>query len=221
MHPDLSKVKYVLFDWDGTLSDNRDIVVAAVGKTLEEYGLPGWEQMKHRRDDKLSLWDNFANIFGTDWRPAYARYVEIYKKLIPSMVKSFPGADKVLRLLKDDGVELMIMTNKDPQLLEIELPLLYDPSLFSRITPGHEAPRDKPWPDHIFHTLRGLLSPQEINPQDVWMVGDSNQDSDCALAARALPIRVNAPLFGENAPRSADIVWLKDFAEFYNLLAKN
>lgn len=146
MRPDLSKVKYVLFDWDGTLSDNRDIVVAAVGRTLEEYGLPGWEQMKRKRDDKLSLWDNFANVFGADWRPAYARYVEIYKKLIPSMVKSFPGAAEVLRLLKDDGAELMIMTNKDPQLLEIELPLLYDPALFPESRPGTKPRATNPGP---------------------------------------------------------------------------
>ena len=218
---DCSKVKYILFDWDGTLSDNRDIVISAVNRVLGERSLPDWEQIKNKRNPNLSLWDNFANIFGSDWRIAYARYIEIYKTLIPSMAKSYPHAPEVLQLLKDEGLELMIMTNKDPQLLEIELPLLYNPSLFSRITPGHEAPRDKPYPEHIFYTLRGLLTPQEINTQDVWMIGDSNQDSDCALAAHALPIRINTPLFNDNTPRSKNIVWLKDFNEFYNLLAKN
>lgn len=218
---DCSKVKYALFDWDGTLADNRDVVVTAVNQVLSEYNLPGWEEMKHKRDANLSLWDNFANIFGSDWRRAYDRYVEIYKKLSPSLLRGFPKAADVLHLLKDDGVELMIMTNKDPRLLEIELPRLYDPALFSRITPGHEAPKDKPHPEHIIYTLRGLLAPHEINPDDVWMVGDSNQDSDCALAAHALPVRINAPLFGDGGKRSENIVWLKDFAEFYNLLAKN
>lgn len=218
---DRSKVKYVLFDWDGTLADNRDIVVAAVNQVLSEYGLPEWEEIKHKRDARLSLWDNFANIFGSDWRRAYNRYVEIYKRLSPSMLRGFPKAADVLRLLADDGISLMIMTNKDPQLLEIELPLLYNPELFSRITPGHEAPKDKPYPEHITYTLRGLLAPHEINPDDVWMVGDSNQDSDCALAAHALPIRINTPLFDDSGHQSENIVWLKDFAEFYNLLAKN
>lgn len=216
-----AQVKYVLFDWDGTLADNRDVVVAAVNQVLSEYGLPDWEQIKHKRDSRLSLWDNFANIFGTGWQPAYERYVEIYKRLTPSMLKPFPKAAEVLRLLEDDGAALMIMTNKDPRLLEIELPLLYNPSLFARITAGHEAPKDKPHPEHIIYSLRGLLAPHEINPRDVWMVGDSSQDSDCALAAGALPIRVNTPLFGEDGLRSPNIVWLKDFAEFYNLLAKN
>ena len=218
---DKSKVKYVLFDWDGTLSDNGDIVISSVNQVLKEHGMKDWEQQKDKRNPKLSLWDNFANIFGHNWQAAYARYVEIYKQHIPSMVRSFPNAEKVLKTLKEDGVELMIMTNKDPQLLEIELPLLYNPNLFSRITPGHEAPKDKPYPEHIFYTLRGLLTPQEINPQDVWMVGDSNQDSDCALAANVLPIRINTYLFDESYVHSSNIAWFKDFDELYNLLAKN
>ena len=50
MQPDLSKVKYVLFDWDGTLSDNRAIVLKAVSQVLAEHGLPSWAEIKNKRN---------------------------------------------------------------------------------------------------------------------------------------------------------------------------
>ena len=57
MLPDRAKLQYVLFDWDGTLADNAEVVHSSVKQVLAEYGLPDWEVMKSRRDPKLSLWD--------------------------------------------------------------------------------------------------------------------------------------------------------------------
>ena len=220
MLPSRAKLQYILFDWDGTLADNAAVVLQSVNQVLDEYDLPDWEQMKHRRDPRLSLWDNFANLFGREAEAAYERYLQIYKAATPAMVKAFPGAVKALEFLKDDSREVMIMTNKDRRLLDIELPLLYNPDIFSRIVCGHEAPRDKPYPEHIFYTLRGLLTPAEITPENVWMVGDSDQDSDCALAAGALPIRVNQALFGNGGYVSDNVKYFKDFGELLAALQK-
>ena len=75
---------------------------------------------------------------------------------------------------------MMIMSNKDRRLMEIELPLLFDPQLFSRVVCGHEASRDKPYPEQIYYTLDGLLAPADITPERVWMIGDSPMDSKSA-----------------------------------------
>ncbi len=218
MLPARAKLQYILFDWDGTLADNAKVVLQSVNQVLQEYNLPDWNQMKARRDPKLSLWDNFANLFGANANQAYERYLQIYKKATPAMVKAFPGAKEVLNFLKAEGRDVMIMTNKDRRLLDIELPLLYDPSIFTRIVCGHEAPRDKPYPEHIFYTLRGLLPQIEISRQNVWMVGDSDQDSDCALSANALPVRVNQALFGADAYKSDEICYFDNFSELLKSL---
>ena len=220
MLPDRAKLQYVLFDWDGTLADNAEVVRSSVKQVLAEYGLPDWEVMKSRRDPKLSLWDNFANLFGDHAVQAYERYLQIYKQVTPRMLKSFAGAQEVLDFLREDGVDVMIMTNKDRRLLDIELPMLYNPNMFSRIVCAHEAPRDKPYPEHIIYILRGLLTPAEINSQVVWMVGDSNQDSDCALAAGALAIRVNSPLFGNEGAANQNVNYFADFADFLTAMRK-
>ena len=221
MLPPKAKLQYILFDWDGTLADNAAVVLQSVSQVLNEYNLPGWEQMKSRRDPKLSLWDNFANLFGREAEAAYERYLQIYKAAVPAMVKAFPGAKEVLEFFADNGCEVMIMTNKDRRLLDIELPLLYAPDTFSRVVCGHEAPRDKPYPEHIFYTLRGLLTPVEITPEKVWMVGDSDQDSDCAIAAGALPVRVNQALFGGSGYKSENIRYFQNFAELLTTLQKD
>ena len=218
MLPARAKLQYILFDWDGTLADNAKIVLQSVNQVLSEYNLPDWNQMKSRRDPKLSLWDNFANLFGANANQAYERYLQIYKKATPAMVKAFPGAKEVLNFLKAEGRDVIIMTNKDRRLLDIELPLLYDPSIFTRIVCGHEAPKDKPYPEHIFYTLRGLLPQIEISRQNVWMVGDSDQDSDCALSANALPVRVNQALFGTDTYKSDDVFYFDNFSELLKAL---
>ncbi len=217
---DKSKLLYALFDWDGTLADNRAIVIKSIEQVLAEYGLGNWNDVKKLRNPKLSLRDNFVNFFKDNAFAAYERYLQIYKLNSPQMLKSFPFAAEVIHYLKNQGVEVIIMTNKDRRLLDIELPLLYNPDLFFRIICGHEAPKDKPYPEHIYYSLRGLLSPSEINQQNVWMVGDSSQDSDCAISAGATPIRVHEDLFKEQRSSSQMIQYFKSFAEFYDFLAK-
>lgn len=213
MLPEHNKLQYILFDWDGTLADNRDVVVNSMQKTLKEYNLPDWNIVKAKRNSKLSLRDNFTVFFGKYADEAYEKYVQTYKLLSPKIVRAFTGAHNFLHLVKNEGIELIIMTNKDRRLLDIELPLLYNPSLFARIVCGHEALRDKPYPEHIFYALQGFLSPFEINKENVWMIGDSDQDSDCALSAGALPIRINQNIFADNKYVSQNIVYFKDFNE--------
>ena len=40
---DLSKLEYVIFDWDNTLAESRSTLVLSVNRVLKEYGLPDWE----------------------------------------------------------------------------------------------------------------------------------------------------------------------------------
>lgn len=94
----------------------------------------------------------------------------------------------------------------------------FSPSLFARIVAGHEAPHDKPYREHILYSLEGLLKPEEITPENVWMIGDSAQDSDCALAANALPIRIGEPIWHDDNPKDGRIKYFHDFKAFYQAL---
>lgn len=218
MSLDISKLQYVLFDWDNTLAESRTPLVFAVNKVLEEYHMPDWNVVKQRRDNDLSFKDNFPRIFGNRAGEAYEKYSKIYLKNVTDLISTFEGVSEVLNFLKKRGIKIMVMSNKDRKLLDFELPLLFDKNIFDRIVAGHEAPRDKPYGEHALYALEGCLAPEEITPDNVWIVGDSPQDSSCALCINAKAIRIGKSIWGDEGVCDGRIVYFDTFCDFYKEL---
>lgn len=219
MKLDIAKLRYVIFDWDNTLAESRTTLVYTVNQVLKEYGLPDWEEVKKHRDKDLSFRDNFPNIFGADKAAAaYARYYELYLDNVKHQIKTFPGVRETLDFFKEHQIQMIIMSNKDRRLLEYELPFLFDKELFAQVVCGHEAARDKPYPEQAYYALNGWLKPEEITPDKVWIIGDSEQDSDCALAAGALPIRVGKAIWDDACDKKSGVLFFADFKEFLSAL---
>ncbi len=219
---DISGLKYVIFDWDNTLAESRSTLVLVINQVLKEYHLPDWEQVKSLRDPKLSFRDNFPRIFGEDKaKEAYERYAAIYPNVVASHIKTFPYVQEVLDYFNKKNIPILIMSNKDRRLLELELPMLFDKKLFSRIVCGHEALRDKPYPEQVYYTLQGLLAKEEITPRNVWVVGDSPMDSAAAQAANAQAIRIGHSIWGDEEQDRKNIIYFDDFASFYKSLKNN
>lgn len=210
-------LKIAAFDWDNTLAGSREALVYSINQVLPQYGLPDWEVVKNKRDRSLSFKDNFPLIFGKDAEEAYAKYSSIYKKNVRRLIKLPKGTLDVLQFLKRKKVKIVIVSNKDRELFEFESPFLYNEKIFTRIVCGHEAQRDKPYPEQLEFATLGLVD--EITPQKVWMIGDSPMDSKCALAAGAKAIRIGRPIWGTaDDEESADIIYVDDFQQLYNLL---
>ena len=54
----LKKPQVIIFDWDNTLAENRDVVVGSMNKILAKYGKEEWEVAKKKyRDNNKSLKD--------------------------------------------------------------------------------------------------------------------------------------------------------------------
>ncbi|MDD4556406.1 MAG: HAD hydrolase-like protein [Alphaproteobacteria bacterium] len=207
-------LQYVLFDWDGTLAMTREAIVYAVEKVLVKYNLPNWESSRLKRDRNLSFRDNFPNVFGENLaNQAYDDYKIEYEKNVSQFIRKPVGIDELLKKLQEKNITLMIMTNKDRNLFELEYNSLYPQGVFEKIVCGHEAKRDKPFPEHGWHTLAGYLTPQEISSEKVWVVGDTHQDLECALNINALPILVGKPIWGENIDKK-DVLHFSSFETF-------
>ena len=215
---DISPLKVAVFDWDNTLAESRSTLVYAVNQVLPQYGLDPWEKVCHKRNPDLSFRDNFPLIFGKNADEAYEKYAQIYLQNV-RFISAFPKTHEVLAFLKNHGVKLMIMTNKDRRLLEYELPLLFDPDLFDNIVCGHEAQADKPDGNHLIFTLKDVMKPAEICPESVWVIGDSSVDSRCAQNAGARAIRIGQPIFGQTEQAQKNVLYFDSFVDFYeNLL---
>lgn len=181
----LKELKAAVFDWDNTLAESRTALVYCVNQVLQEYSMPEWDIVKAKRDNTLSFRDNFPRIFSDKASEAYEKYTKIYLQNVSKMITTFPKTLEVLQFLKSRGVKIMVMSNKDRKLLDYELPLLFNPALFDNVVCGHEAIKDKPYGEHLFWTLKDMFKPQQINRQNVWVIGDSPQDSACAK----MPVR--------------------------------
>ena len=216
---DISGLKAAVFDWDNTLAESRSTLVYAVNQVLPQYGLEPWDKVCHKRDPNLSFRDNFPLIFGKNAQEAYEKYAAIYLQNVRRFISAFPKTREVLEFLKNRGVKLMIMTNKDRRLLEYELPLIFNPDLFDNIVCGHEAKADKPDGNHLIFTLKDFMKPAEICPESVWVVGDSSVDSLCALNAGARAIRIGLPIFEQSEQHEKNVLYFDSFVDFYeNLL---
>lgn len=211
----LDNLKVVIFDWDNTLAETRTTLIYAINHVLEEYNLPEWKEVKKLRDTNLSFRDNFPRIFGEKAEEAYTKYSEIYLQNVAGLISTFYCVLDVLIFLKKHNITIALMSNKDRKLLEHELPLLFEVSLFDKIVCGHEAERDKPHPEQALYTLKDLIDEKEINRDTVWIVGDSPQDSTCACMVNALPIRIGSSIWGDEGEFDEKILAYENFCEFY------
>lgn len=214
----IKNLKVAVFDWDNTLAESRTALVYSINQVLKEYGLQDWEIEKQKRNNDLSFKDNFVNIFGAYANDAYEKYREIYLENIDKLLTTFPKTHDVLKFFKDNGISLMIMSNKERVLLEYELPILFNPLLFDNMVCGHEAKKDKPYAEHLWWTVKDVFSPEKINSETVWVIGDSPQDSNCALSAGAKAIRIGKPIWGDEDKTCKNICFFDSFVDFYDTL---
>ncbi len=214
----IKDLKVVVFDWDNTLAESRTALVYSVNQVLKEYGLNDWEIEKQKRDNNLSFKDNFVNIFGVNADSAYEKYRKIYLENIGKLITTFPKTHDVLNFFKNNGISLMIMSNKERVLLEYELPLLFNPSLFDNVVCGHEAQKDKPYAEHLLWTVKNIILPENITSKNVWVIGDSPQDSQCAKNAGAKAIRIGSSIWGDEDENNDKVYFFDSFVDFYDCL---
>lgn len=211
----IKNLQVAAFDWDNTLANSRGTLVFAINKILPLYNLPQWDIIQKKRNRRLSFKDNFPLIFGDKAEEAYEKYTLIYKENVKNMISAPSKAKEVLDFLKNNGIKIVIVSNKDRELFEFEKSFLYDSALFDRVVCGHEALKDKPDAEQLRFGVRGYVT--KISSETVWMIGDSPMDSECALAAGARAIRIGKPIWGgENDDTDKNILFMNDFIQLYH-----
>ena len=214
----VSNLKAVVFDWDNTLAQSTPALTHSINQVLEKYNLPPWDVIKSYRNNNLSFQDNFPLFFGKNAKEAYNLYQQIYLKTALNKIKATEFSHPLLSFFKKRNIPICLMTNKDRKLLEFELPILFDPEIFSHIVCGHEAEANKPNIAHLLKTLHSILNPQDISPQSVWVIGDSPQDSFCACNCGAQGIRIGTSLWKEDAYPPQNCLFFHSFVDFYQSL---
>lgn len=211
----------ILFDWDETLAHTREAVSEAIEHTLQKYNKEPWEVTKQKyRDTSKSFKENFPNFFGKDAETAYQDYLSYYQAHCFLKVRPNEGASDFLKLCLKKRIKLYITSNKEKSLLLQEVKQCFPDTQFEKILGNGDASENKPSPAPVFTALQNTTIP--ITPQNIWLIGDSKQDTDCAYNADIQPILLgNGNFINEEYLRNkliAPLPLLK-FADFYEIIA--
>jgi phosphoglycolate phosphatase len=194
----LARPRAIIFDWDNTLVDSWATIHDALNFLMAAMERPLWTIAETRERVRLSLREAFPLIFGERWQEAQEIYLDRFREIHLERLTPLPGREAMLRALAADGHYLAVVSNKTGAVLRNEVAHLAWLPLFGAIVGAGDAHTDKP---HCA-PVELALQPSGIAPgPDVWFVGDTAVDMECALASGCVPV-----LLGEAAAGSLEFV---------------
>lgn len=202
--PGLARPEAVLFDWDNTLVDTWPTIHDAMSATLSAMGHAPWSYDETRERVRRSLREAFPDLFGERWEEARRIFYDRFRAIHLDKLSARPGARALIEALAAHGVYLGVVSNKSGEHLRREAAHLGWDRYFGGLVGATDATRDKPAVEPVEMALRG----SGVAPgPDVWFVGDTWIDMECAHNAGCQPILVReaAPRdgeFGKFAPKS-------------------
>jgi phosphoglycolate phosphatase len=182
----------ILFDWDNTLVNTWPLIHRALNMTLAHMGHEPWSFARVKSDVKKSMRDSFPSLFGERWKDAAKHYQKSYREIHLEELQPLPGAAEMLDAIARPEIFVGIVSNKMGTTLRTELAHLAWEGYFNVAVGASDAARDKPHPDPVLLALKDSgLAPAP----DVWFIGDSGIDLECAKNTGCTPM-----LFGDFQP---------------------
>ena len=189
-----TKKEIIVFDLDGTLINSAPDLCYALNQTLSEINIPEitlQEVMGYLGDGALELIKRgitkYSNIKNFDTELLRLRFLEIYDNCLLNKTDFYPNVLQTLKDLKKMDFTLAICTNKPELLAKRIINGLNGSSLFDIITGGDTYEFRKPDPRHLINTI--LETGKKV--EAAIMIGDSDNDINCAKKANIPSIAVN------------------------------
>ena len=195
--------RLVMFDLDGTLVDSVPDLAAAVDEMLLSLGRPlaGREQVRNWVGNGARVLVRRAlagdlqheQVADADAEQALEVFLAAYANS-HGLSAIYPGVRETLKWLKQQGIEMALITNKPERFVG---PLLDDLRIgryFRWIIGGDTLPQQKPDPTALLHVLKMA----GVSPGEALFVGDSRSD---VLASKAAGVACIAMSYGYNHVR--------------------
>ena len=233
-------MKYIIFDFDGTIGDSQSLIVKTLQDTMRARKLEVKSEEACAKTIGLRLDEAFVSLFGMSAEEGLecaATYREIFLDNKKTMiVQPFPHVIDTLRELHHRGYILGMASSRNHCSLDGYVKQMQLENIFSSIVAGDDVEHAKPAPDMVFKALgemKGMKNPgasaEDVkNPgtsaeeiKDVLaktlVVGDMNFDVDMAHHAGC---KVCAVTYGNGTREqlaSAEFI-IDDFAELLDLV---
>ncbi len=175
-----SRVKAVLFDFDGTLGDSYPAITASVNYVRHLHGLEPLSIAEVRRH--VGRGAEFL-LKATVERGDPAANVALYKAHHPSVMNSgthlYPGVADTLRQLHAQGLRLAVCSNKPVAFTRELLRHLQIAGYFAEVLGPEDVERPKPAPDMLLEGLARL----QVTADEALYIGDMTVDIQTARTA--------------------------------------
>ncbi len=212
--------RLLVFDWDGTLSDSSERIVACFRHALATIGAAApTDDRTIRETIGLELPDAAAVVMPGASASRCRELTEAYRDhwLAPGAprAKLFDEALPVLKELRARAVSLAVATGKSRRGLDREMQETGIGEFF-RATRTADETRGKPHPQ----MLNELLATTDVAPGDALMVGDTTFDLDMATAAGVPSVAIASGTHGAQQLQAAKpVACLSRLGELLALLA--
>ena len=156
----------ICFDFDYTLADATDSIVAGFQHALTSMGYPEPQREPIRRTIGYLLEDGYTVLTGDNTKEGRARFRELYLEVaLPIQLRGiplFPGAQELLRGLKAKGVKVGIVSSRRLPAIQstMEQEGLLDALEF--IIGGEHVTKPKPDPQGLLEAMRVLRNVEGI-----------------------------------------------------------
>lgn len=176
----------VVFDLDGTLLDSLSLVLESIAHAIAPYGDRPTNEIFGQLGGPperflAALVPDAAHV------PVAVARMEAYHRANAHLIRPFPGADELVRELKDRGVRLGIWTGRDRESTdELLRECEWEPH-FDAVVCGDDLPTHKPDPQG----LKRVMAQLGIPALDTLFVGDADVDviGGAACGVKTLLIR--------------------------------
>ena len=233
-------MKYIIFDFDGTIGDSQSLIVKTLQDTMRARKLEVKSEEACAKTIGLRLDEAFVSLFGMSAEEGLecaATYREIFLDNKKTMiVQPFPHVIETLRALHRQGFILGMASSRNHCSLDGYVKQMQLENIFSSIVAGDDVEHAKPAPDMVFKALgemKGMKNPgasaEDVkNPgtsaediKDVLaktlVVGDMNFDVDMAHHAGCKACAVTYGNGTREQLASAEFI-IDDFAELLDLV---
>ena len=225
-------MKYIIFDFDGTIGDSQSLIVKTLQDTMRAKKLEVKSDEACAKTIGLRLDEAFVSLFGMsaeEGMECAATYREIFLDNKKTMiVQPFPHVIETLRALHRQGYVLGMASSRNHCSLDGYVEQMQLENIFSSIVAGDDVEHVKPAPDMVFMALgemKGMKNPitsaeagdVEDMLDEVLVVGDMTFDVDMAHNAGCKACAVTYGNGTREQLASAEFI-IDDFAELLGLV---
>ena len=177
------KIKLIIFDFDGTLADTRQLIVETMQQTIQALGLPTCTDEQCISMIGLPLKQAFTELIPMSDEMG-DRCVDTYRQIFNEnnasyVIPTFPHVIDTLFRLSAEGYILTIASSRSRKSLLDFVHTMHLEEIFPYILGADDVIHAKPHPEPVLRTLEAF----NYSPEEALVVGDMKYDIEMGRRA--------------------------------------